>query len=147
MVITRLAQRVMQRHRRRDRAALKLRVYYDCNPPIKAHWTFRLFHQKVDPETASRWRAPTRYAVFRSTRATTSRTCRRTTWQPSPASRARMRRRFERGEFADANPNALFDEVDIDQVARDGRRAAGLRARRGRGRPVRIRGRGQRRQR
>jgi hypothetical protein len=27
----------------------------------------------------------------------------------------RMRRRFEYGEFAEATPNALFDEADIDK--------------------------------
>jgi hypothetical protein len=38
-VVTRLAQK----------SGLKLKAYYDLNPPTKAHWTYRLFQEYVEP--------------------------------------------------------------------------------------------------
>jgi len=41
MAVTRLAQKT----------PLRLKAYYDCNPPNKGHWTHRLFIDRVSPET------------------------------------------------------------------------------------------------
>src|SRR5262249_24675026 len=41
MAMTRLAQNTQ----------LRLKAYYDCNPPSEMHWTCRLFVNKLDPET------------------------------------------------------------------------------------------------
>ena len=49
--LTRLAQRVEVDIEGRQKKLLKPRCYYDCNPPNKAHWTYRKFIQKVDPDT------------------------------------------------------------------------------------------------
>jgi hypothetical protein len=35
----------------REPEPLKLRFLFDCNPPSKAHWAFKVFKQKLDPET------------------------------------------------------------------------------------------------
>ncbi|MFV1090019.1 phage terminase large subunit, partial [Klebsiella pneumoniae] len=51
MVITRLAQKVMQVIDGKEVGYLKPRMYYDCNPPNKAHWTYKVFIRKVDPDT------------------------------------------------------------------------------------------------
>lgn len=48
MAITRLAQKT----------PLRLKTYYDCNPPPKGHWTYRLFIDGVSPDT----RKPVPYA-------------------------------------------------------------------------------------
>lgn len=113
-VMTRLAQKAEQKIEGRAAQLLRLRAYYDCNPTSKAHWTFRMFKQKVHPETKEALQFPANYAAF----------------QMNPKDNphlppdylatlaglsARMRRRFEFGEFADATPNALFDEADIDK--------------------------------
>lgn len=50
MVMTRLAQKSMQVIGGEPKP-LKLRALYDCNPPSKAHRTYRVFHQELDPET------------------------------------------------------------------------------------------------
>jgi PBSX family phage terminase large subunit len=41
-VLTRLAQNV---------EGLRNKAYFDCNPPSKHHWTYKLFIEGVDPET------------------------------------------------------------------------------------------------
>jgi phage terminase large subunit-like protein len=41
VVLTRLA----------EKTTLKNKMFYDCNPPSRAHWTYKLFIQKVDPVT------------------------------------------------------------------------------------------------
>jgi phage terminase large subunit len=43
VALTRLAQQAYQEIDGRKTVALKPRMYYDCNPPSKAHWTYRLF--------------------------------------------------------------------------------------------------------
>lgn len=40
MAMTRLAQNT----------PLRLKAYYDCNPPSAAHWTYRVFVEKRDPD-------------------------------------------------------------------------------------------------
>jgi phage terminase large subunit-like protein len=114
MVMTRLAQRVMQKIEGAEQL-LKLRAFYDCNPPSKAHWTFRLFHQKVDPETREPLARPEDYAVFKMNPADNRDNISPEYFNVLASMSARMRRRFERGEYAEASPNALFDEAVIDR--------------------------------
>jgi hypothetical protein len=80
-------------------APLKARMYYDENPPNKAHWSFRLFRQQIDPDTKQNLVAPDNYVAF----------------QMNPADNVQNISSDELGEFADATENALFDEVDIDK--------------------------------
>lgn len=116
MVMTRLAQLVMQKIQGLPDKPLKLRVYYDCNPPSKAHWTFRLFKQKADPETHEPLRNPDDYVSFQmNPRDNLANLSPEYLEKTLGALSARMRRRFLDGEFADATPNALFDEAVIDR--------------------------------
>ena len=64
MAVTRLAQRVMQKIDGQPETELPLRMYYDCNPPSKAHWTYKRFIKKVDPETGKPLENPGDYASF-----------------------------------------------------------------------------------
>ena len=34
-----------------DEEILKLKAFYDCNPPSKAHWVYKLFHKMIDPDS------------------------------------------------------------------------------------------------
>ena len=120
MVITRLAQLVMQTvidgHTKQPRSCpMKLRMYYDCNPPSKAHWTFRVFKQKVDPETKEPLPNPDNYVCFQMNPRDNAANLSPEYLDTLRGLSARMRRRFEDGEFADATPNALFDEATIDR--------------------------------
>jgi len=40
---------LLVRTRLRQSSGLKLKLYYDCNPPDKKHWTYSLFIEKKDP--------------------------------------------------------------------------------------------------
>lgn len=38
------------RTRLRQNSGLRLRMYYDCNPPGQGHWSYKLFVKGIDPE-------------------------------------------------------------------------------------------------
>jgi len=50
LALTRLAQKV-ECDEINVGELLRLKMYYDCNPPSQAHWTYQLFDKNVDPET------------------------------------------------------------------------------------------------
>lgn len=50
IALTRLAQ-VCTYDTGGEAKVLRLKMYYDCNPPSQAHWTYQLFKKGVDPET------------------------------------------------------------------------------------------------
>lgn len=54
IAITRLAQKT----------PLRLRAWYDCNPPSDAHWTKRVFVDKVDPDTKMKLSDPDNYVTM-----------------------------------------------------------------------------------
>jgi hypothetical protein len=115
MILTRLAQLVMQVINGQETVPLKLRAYFDCNPPSKAHWTFRLFKQLVNPETKERILDADNYVSFKMNPKDNAENLSPEYFRTLAGLSKRMRRRFEDGEFAEATPNALFDEADIDR--------------------------------
>lgn len=113
--LTRLAQRAEARMDGRPAELLKLRAYYDCNPPNKAHWTYRRFVQKVDPETGQPLAEPDDFASFQINPKDNVDNLSPEYLRMLEGLPARMRKRFLEGQFADANPNALFPEEHIDR--------------------------------
>lgn len=117
--MTRLAQRVEQDIEGREPSILKLRAFYDCNPPSKTHWTYRVFVEKRDPETREPIKRPEDYASFRINPADNTANLSPEYIKTLESLPARMRARFLEGRFADANPNALFPEEHIDKWRAD----------------------------
>lgn len=115
MAITRLAQRAEQQIEGRPGALLKLRAYYDCNPPPKSHWTYRQFVLKQDPETKQALRSPQDYAAFQINPFDNLDNLSPEYLKTLEGLPARMRARFLEGKFAEANPNALFPDEHIDR--------------------------------
>lgn len=115
MLLTRLAQLTMQVLAGREPRPLKLRFLFDCNPPNKAHWTFKVFKQKVDPDTKEPLREPGNYDSFLMNPTDNADNLSPEYLATLDGLSERMKRRFLRGEFADATPNALFDEAVIDR--------------------------------
>jgi phage terminase large subunit-like protein len=115
LLVTRLCQLVDQVIQDRPKVPMKPRMYYDCNPPGKGHWTYRLFKQKVNPETKEPIRDPDNYASFQMNPRDNAENLSPEYLKTLAGLSGRMRRRFEEGEFADENPNALFSESDIDK--------------------------------
>jgi phage terminase large subunit-like protein len=101
--------------RGRAPSPLKPRVYYDENPPSKAHWTYKLFIQKLDPETRLPLAKPATTPGSRSTPRTTPRTSPADYLDTLNAMSARLRKRFRDGEFGDATPGALFTDEIIEK--------------------------------
>lgn len=52
--ITRLAQNV----------GLKLKAYYDCNPPRQGHWLYKLFQKKLEPDSGQALKNPAQFATM-----------------------------------------------------------------------------------
>ena len=115
IAVTRLAQQVDQVIDGRETKPLKPRMLYDCNPPSKAHWTYKLFVQKVDPETKQALRKPDDYAHFQINPQDNSENVSAGYLETLQGLSERLKKRFLRGEFADATPNALFAEENIDR--------------------------------
>lgn len=113
--LTRLAQLATVKIDGRPDSVLKTRAYYDCNPPSKAHWTYKRFVQKLDLDTRERMRNPEDYAYFQINPKDNADNLSPEYLQTLANLPARMRKRFESGEFADATPNQLFPEEVFDK--------------------------------
>lgn len=114
MALTRLAQQVDQVVEGRDPVPLKPKMYYDENPPSKAHWTYRLFVQKIDPETKEALRNPDEYAHFFMNPKDNRENISQDYLETLEGMSARMRLRFLEGRFGDAIAGALFTDEMIE---------------------------------
>ncbi|MFA6064013.1 MAG: phage terminase large subunit [Gallionella sp.] len=113
--ITRLAQRCMQNIEGLKDSALKPRLYFDCNPSTKAHWSYKLFILKVHPETKIPLPHPENYGSMQINPEDNAENIVDGYLDTLRAMSARARKRFLEGEYADANPDALFAEEFIDR--------------------------------
>lgn len=115
IAVTRLAQKVMQKVKDRPDVPLEPRMYYDCNPPTKGHWTYKVFIAKVDPETGKPLANPDNYAYFQINPKDNADNLPASYIKELEGQSARLQKRFLLGEFADENPNALFSDITIDK--------------------------------
>lgn len=115
MTMTRLAQRVEQRFKNAESNILKPRMFYDLNPGNKGHWSYKLFFEKRDPETKRPIANPGDYVHFQINPKDNEENLSEGYLDVLDGLSARARKRFLYGEYADANPNALFNDVDIDK--------------------------------
>ena len=117
--ITRLAElaetKVMDGDKEIVTGVLKPRAFYDCNPTNKNHWTYREFIQKQDPETRQPLPNANDYAYFKMNPEDNQENLTTGYLDTLGALSARMRKRFRDGDFADATPNALFTDENIDK--------------------------------
>jgi phage terminase large subunit-like protein len=115
IAVTRLAQAVDQLINGKPAGPLKPRIYYDCNPPSKVHWSYKLFVEKRDPETKQPLTRPDDYASFQINPHDNRENVSEGYLETLEGLSARLKKRFLKGEFADATPNQLFKEEDIDK--------------------------------
>lgn len=115
IAMTRLAQRAVQTIKGRADSLLKPRMYYDCNPPSKAHWSYKVFIQKLDPDSKQPLRRPDDYASFQINPLDNKENLSEGYLDTLMNMGARLRARFLDGKFADATPNQLFSEETIEQ--------------------------------
>ena len=112
---TRLAQKITQKIDGRPDVPLRLRSYYDCNPPPKSHWSYRLFVEKRDPDTREPIENGANFSYFFMNPRDNMENLSPEYIAELESMPARMRLRFLDGRFADANPNALFPDEYIDK--------------------------------
>lgn len=113
LAVTRLAQSVEQVIDG-DASLMPTRMWYDENPPSKAHWTYRLFVEKKDPETGEPLRNPEDYAYFFMNPRDNVENISADYLETLESLPARQRARFLDGKFGDAVSGQLFDDVTID---------------------------------
>lgn len=112
LVLTRLAQQVVQQLP--GNPILKPRMYYDENPPSKGHWSYKMFIQKLDPDTKEPLSHPADFAWFKINPSDNAENISDGYLDTLKGMSARFRQRFLEGEFADDNPNALFTDTIIE---------------------------------
>lgn len=115
LVVTRLAQQVQQVVKGMEQSQLKPRVYYDCNPPGKSHWTYRVFIQKVRPDTKEALSDPEDYASMQINPIDNTQNLADGYLASLQSLSARAKRRFLDGLFSESVTNQLFPEEHIDK--------------------------------
>lgn len=115
MALTRLAQLAPQAVGGMSEKPLSLKMYYDCNPPDKGHWTYRLFKIHQDPESKARLPDPENYASMQINPRDNEQNLAPGYVRTLESLAGRHRKRFLEGEFRDAAPNALFTDEIIDR--------------------------------
>lgn len=116
IALTRLAQKVMQENMQgMEDVPLKPRVFYDCNPPTKSHWGYKLFVRNLDPETNEPIPDAQNYARYRINPEDNAENISDDYLDTLRALPARLRNRFLKGEWADENPNQLFSDETLEK--------------------------------
>ncbi|MBR7130709.1 MAG: phage terminase large subunit [Lentisphaeria bacterium] len=106
VALTRLAQ---------NSPPLVNRAYYDCNPPGKRHWSYRVFMEKCDPVTRKKFAFPENYGAMQmnpdANRANLPAGYIENTLCNLPA---REKERFLEGKWLDDDRGALWNYSMID---------------------------------
>lgn len=90
------------------------RAFYDMNPTNKMHWAYKLFIQGIDPETKKLLLNRENYVSYRLNPEDNKENLSAGYLDTLKALGPRLRKRFLLGEFADATPNALFTDENIE---------------------------------
>lgn len=106
MAMTRLAQNV---------PGMRLKAYYDCNPPGMAHWTYRLFMERRDPDRRTTVANPDNYTALIMNPMDNEANLPASYLTELQNMSEAMRRRFMLGQFADTSESALWTLELLDQ--------------------------------
>lgn len=115
LAVTRLAQKVVQEWEGKPDGLLKPRMYYDLNPTNKGHWSYKMFHDLVDPESKRPLPNPADYAYFRINPEDNLANISPDYLTTLEALSAKRKKRFLHGEWADAGAGLLFSDIDIEK--------------------------------
>lgn len=114
LALTRLAQ-LCTYERDGQQIPLRLKAYYDCNPPSKAHWGYQLFHERKDSETKKPLVDQHEYTFLKLNPEDNRDNLPTDYLSTLAALPQRMRKRFLLGEYAEVAPGALWTDEMIDQ--------------------------------
>jgi predicted phage terminase large subunit-like protein len=111
---TRLAQSVTHRVGGEEKR-LRLKMFYDCNPPSQAHWSYQLFVKKRDPETKAPLKHPENFAFMVLNPADNLENLPPGYMEELEDLPARLRVRFLKGEYSPIAEGALWTLEDIEK--------------------------------
>jgi len=114
LAVTRLAQNVSYALDGEMRQ-LALKMYYDCNPPSKSHWSYQVFYLKRDPETKRPLADELNYAQITLNPRDNLENLPADYLKELEGLPARMKRRFLDGLYGEVAPGALWTEEMLDK--------------------------------
>lgn len=105
-----------------QKTGLALKVYYDCNPPSKAHWTYQLFKAKLKPGTRESVTFPDAYVEMQINPNDNAANLPEGYFDMLAGMSTARRLRFEAGEWATDTPGALWTlpVIDTNRLANTG---------------------------
>lgn len=109
------SSRVMAMTRLAQNTALPLKAFYDCNPPSKAHWTYKLFIDSVDPSSHQPLRNSENYAALQINPDHNRKNLPDGYLQELDSLPSRQRMRFLLGIFSDEAENVLWSQENLDK--------------------------------
>ncbi len=115
IAVTRLAQNCIAKVDGVPDVPLALKMYYDCNPPSKAHWSYQVFYQGRDPDTKKELSDKGNYAKFTLNPRDNLANLPPDYLAELEKLPARMKRRFLDGLYGDSAPGALWSEELIER--------------------------------
>ena len=110
--VTRIAEKAMQQ----DGREMRIRFYYDCNPPNKGHWTYKMFVEGKDPVSGAALANQHNYQYLLMNPQDNAANLSADYIEELENLPERHRKRFLLGQFADANPSALFSQDHFDRA-------------------------------
>jgi hypothetical protein len=114
LALTRLAQNVTADHRDGPRM-LPLKMYYDYNPPNKAHWTYKLFEMLVSPDSGDALSLPENYSMIKVNPRDNLDNLPAEYIQILEDMPARNRKRFLEGDYAETTDQALWTVESLEK--------------------------------
>jgi predicted phage terminase large subunit-like protein len=98
-----------------QKTGLQLRAYYDENPPLKGHWTYKLFFLKKDPITGQTRADGENFRYLQMLPEDNAENIAPEAINILKAMSGARRKRFYLGEFGEDNPDALFSSATFDK--------------------------------
>lgn len=119
IVLTRLAQRIFY-ERDGQQHQMRLKLFCDENPPLRGHWTHKMFIEKRDPATKRMLPNPQAYDYLLMNPADNQENLPASYLEALQNLPKRQRDRFWLGQFGAENENALWTEDIIERSKVDG---------------------------
>ena len=98
---------------------LRPKMFFDCNPPSMAHWSYKLFVKQIDPDSSKPLSNPEDYASLQMNPKDNEDNLSAVYLKTLQNMPARMRKRFYDGKFADTTENALWTLEIIEKYKTD----------------------------
>lgn len=115
IALTRLAQKAFIKIDGEEEREMRLKAFYDENPPKKSHWSYLLFIKKIDPRERRPLQNPNDYVEMKLNPEDNKENIGSGYIDDLKNLSAAKRRRFLLGEFAEDDPNQLFREETIEK--------------------------------